>query len=144
MFEHVDKTHKTEQRKCQEFNSAPLLDSHISHYKIKHGICDFRSVSKQKLWKHVSKVHEMKKCHVCSSKLDSKFQLHSHIVIVHKRKCEICGLSFISKAQLFEHVDKTHKTKQRKCHELNSRPLLDSHSSHCKIKHGICKFQVRF
>ena len=102
---------------------------------------NFRSISKQKIWKHINKVHEMKKCHVCSSKLDSKFQLHSHIVIVHKRKCEICGLSFISKAQLFEHVDKTHKTKQRKCHELNSRPLLDSHSSHCKIKCGIFDFR---
>ena len=72
----------------------------------------------------------MEKCHVSSNEFNSKFLLHSHIVLVDKMKCETCELSFISEAQLFEHVAKTHKTKQRKCHELNSRPLLDSHISH--------------
>ena len=105
---------------------------------------NFRSISKQKVWKHVSKVHEMKKCHVCSSECNSKFLLHSHIVLVHKRKCEICELSFISEAQLFEHVAKTHKTKRWKCHEFNSRLFLDSHISHCKINCGICDLSCMY
>ena len=116
----METVHKTKLlHMCQvcdtEFDSEILLDSHIRSIhinRIKCDVCEFRSISRHKLWKHMNQVHNKKKCLTCSAEFDSKFLLHSHIVLIHKMVCEICDLSFISQTQLKLHMDIIHKGKK--------------------------------
>ena len=123
-----------------EFDSEILLDSHLRSIhitRIKCDLCEFRSISRNKLWKHMNQVHNKKKCSICSAEFDSKFLLQSHIVLIHKIICEICDLIHFSHKQLKLHMDIIHKGKKTLlCNECNTNfRLKQDLTEHMKKSH---------
>ena len=125
------------------FSRKHYLDRHIQalhsdnkRYKCKEKDCDYQTMKKETLEKHVKRVHEGDEnfgkffCESCGKSFESAQMIKDHKATIHdglkNHKCEKCDKKFGYYHALRNHISEVHRGKPKKS---RNKPKADSTSS---------------
>ena len=114
----------------QELEQVPEEDKQDKENRIGLNceFCDFKTVKKRKLSKHINSKHPDKEkpltCNYCDEKLKSMKDIKEHLQREHDRgkyPCDKCGETLIWKVSLKQHMNEKHSDNQQDFLEITSK-----------------------